>query len=187
MTTGLRPFLAASIMTAVIVPSASLGPMMLGGTCPTANACAASMISTISCVARVTMSRKVENAWWWWISTVGCCFGMKNKFDGLRVDHFVQMLNFIGYKWEKGLDQEALANEVWPFARLDMVAHDSYLCLNFTGNVWPWPTQRISGPGLSEPSQPNFVGSNGGKISINAHGPCPVECRPPEHQDWLLC
>ena len=50
-----------------------------------------------------------------------------------------------------------------------------------------FPTQRINGPNYSEPKEPNFVGSNGGKISFPTTRTCPVKCRPIEHLDWQLC
>lgn len=67
-------------------------------------------------------------------------------------------------KWRKGLDQACrdhwfkhvqacsrigfqylLAQFLWPFARSDMVAHDSFTCWAFKGReTRPWPTrQRI--------------------------------------------
>ena len=91
--------------------------------------------------------------------------------------------------WRKGLDQEALHHMVWPYAQLDMIAHDSYLCHHYPSKLGnrPWPTQRISGHGFTEPKNLNFVGSNGGKISLKQHGECPKRCRPKDHVDWLLC
>ncbi len=112
---------------------------------------------------------------------------MKNKHD-LMTRQFEQMLDFVQFKWTKGLDQGALHKIVWPVAKTDMTAHDSYLCLQYSNKFnRPWPTQRIAGPDFSEPNVLNFVGSNGGKITMQNHGACPVECRPQDHQDWLLC
>ena len=44
----------------------------------------------------------------------------------------------------------------------------------------PFPTRRLYG-------KYNFVGSNGGSITLQKDGPCPKECRPKEHKKWLLC
>ena len=96
--------------------------------------------------------------------------------------------NFAETKWVKGLDQVALDKVVWPLAKEDLIAHDSYTCNTFKSNGnKPWPTQRISGPKFSEPEVLNFVGSNGGKISMKQHGACPEQCRPIAHPEWLLC
>lgn len=120
---------------------------------------------------------------------VGCCFGM-SLFDKNRAQmeqDFSDMLPF-GNMWLKGRDQAALGFVVWPHAVQDMMAHDSYTCRTFSnpGNR-PWPTQRDSGPNFTQPEDVNFVGSNGGYISLPIHGACPVECRPANHQNWLLC
>ena len=98
------------------------------------------------------------------------------------------MCSVVLFRWQKGLDQSALHAVVWPHARVDMVAHDSYLCHHYSSPLnRPWPTKRISGQNFTMPSVDNFVGSNGGKISLQNHGPCPVECRPKNHEDWILC
>lgn len=121
---------------------------------------------------------------------VGCCFGMRQNGDNFFIMKwdFEEMLAFVKFTWSKGLDQTALHAVVWPHAKLDMVAHDSYLCRAYKSEFnRPWPTQRISGPNFTEPDVLNFVGSNGGKISMKTHGPCDAQCRPKDHQDWLLC
>ena len=93
-----------------------------------------------------------------------------------------------GSNWQKGKDQEVLHRVVWPYAKLDMIAHDSYLCDRYPSpDNRAWPTQRISGRDFTKPDILNFVGSNGGKISLNQHGACPKKCRPENHPDWLLC
>ena len=118
---------------------------------------------------------------------LGGCFGMNDNHKNQK-SHFEAMLDFVKFQWSKGLDQAALNKVLWPHASQDMVAHDSYLCRHFPSEFnRPWVTQRISGPNFSEPDELNFVGSNGGKISLSNHGACPVECRPTEHKDWLLC
>ena len=124
-------------------------------------------------------------------SIVGCCFGMTVTSEAvhavMKLD-FESMLSYVGLTWRKGLDQSALAAIVWPHAEPDMVAHDSYLCeMYYSPNNRPWPTQRVNGPNFTAPEVLNFVGSNGGKIFLKQQSPCPVQCRPLEHQDWILC
>ena len=78
-------------------------------------------------------------------------------------------------KWYKGLDQDLLKYWIWPLVRNQTCVHDSYLCQTFKSNNWrPFPTQRGG----------DFVGAVGGK---GLNQTCPVECRPPQHQEWIFC
>eukprot|EP00095_Tigriopus_kingsejongensis_P001170 maker-scaffold415_size178368-snap-gene-0.26 protein:Tk01170 transcript:maker-scaffold415_size178368-snap-gene-0.26-mRNA-1 annotation:"hypothetical protein DAPPUDRAFT_96285" len=79
---------------------------------------------------------------------------------------------------QKGYDQVLLTQCFWYPAQSSLVIHDSFLCNTFVNqNTRPFPTQRI-------PDKPfNFVGSNGGQINR----PCPEQCRPPDHTDWMQC
>lgn len=80
-------------------------------------------------------------------------------------------------------DQDFLYKEVWPLVKNDALVHDSYKCENFTPKPHPFPTQR---PPLNETNL--FVGCI---KPCNRHrhpfGPCPVSCRPQQHQDWIYC
>lgn len=119
---------------------------------------------------------------------VGCCFGMKNPSSGANKELFKSILDYVKFQHFKGLDQNALHAVLWPQAKKDMVAHDSYLCLQYpTKFNRPWPSQRLSGPNFTMPQSENFVGANGGRISLQNHGACPLQCRPQNHQDWILC
>ena len=86
----------------------------------------------------------------------------------------------------KGIDQTLLARRVWPYAKNDSVIHDSYTChkrgLRGT-DIRPFPTKRLQ-------QRHNYVGDyfvGKGEITVKKHGACPVQCRPKEHQDWLIC
>ena len=83
----------------------------------------------------------------------------------------------------KIIDQKSLKNVIWPFAKNDSVIHDSYTCnskrLRGT-DVRPFPTRRLYG-------KFNFIGSNGGSITLKGDGPCPQDCRPTDHKEWLVC
>ena len=53
--------------------------------------------------------------------------------------------------------------------------------------IRPWPTERL------RDVPRNYVGSNG-KPSMDivpgntrVFKPCPADCRPEKHQDWVLC
>ena len=118
-------------------------------------------------------------------------FGMKMQSEkfGKWKKMFKKILDFVEQIWGfKELDQTALKLMVWPVAQKDMVAHDSYFCQYFASEFnRPWPTQRISGPNFTAPENLNFVGSKGEAIGLDNHWECPLECRPKNHSDWLLC
>ena len=83
-----------------------------------------------------------------------------------------------GPHWYKGLDQSLLRSRIWPLVESQTCVHDSYFCRAYQSNNWrPFPTERETGSF-------NFVGSVG-PMELNKI--CPPECRPPTHQDWILC
>ena len=117
---------------------------------------------------------------------LGGMFGIKqNTIESKKSssDLFYRMIQEFGKKWEKGIDQVALARIVGPHAAADSLVHDSYLC-NHTylngSNPVAFPTQRNT----SLPLSPNFVG-NRATYGINLK--CPVACRPADHKDWISC
>ena len=80
--------------------------------------------------------------------------------------------------WYKGLDQALLRSRIWPLVEDQTCVHDSYLCRAYQSQNWrPFPTEREAGSW-------NFVGSVG---PMELNETCPTECRPPTHQDWILC
>lgn len=65
------------------------------------------------------------------------------------------------------------------------MAHDSYFCNNWAiqlGQIaptFPFPTERVGR---------NYTGYDLVRADIaDAIRPCPVECRPPKHKDWIFC
>ena len=102
----------------------------------------------------------------------------------------IYITNMVTQNSGKGLDQQLLNMHLWPLASQNLIVHDSYLCVSYQAighGFRPWPTKRLSSEDFNEGVVNNFVGSNGGQISLKSHPPCPVECRPKEHQDWTLC
>ena len=67
--------------------------------------------------------------------------------------------------------------------------HDSYTCNAFENMAnRPFPTQRLAGSNFTAPEEANFVGAKGDDaIGLAEVGPCPEECRPRNHKDWLIC
>ena len=121
---------------------------------------------------------------------LGGMFGMRvtseEKFK--EMNSVLQRILTSGTRWGKGQDQGLLAKYLWPVAKDDMVAHDSFLCTRFKSKmVRPFPTKRIAGPDYKTGVKDNFVGSNGGQISLANVKACPIQCRPKRHKDWLLC
>ncbi|XP_047741085.1 uncharacterized protein LOC125179375 [Hyalella azteca] len=83
-------------------------------------------------------------------------------------------------KLKKGSDQALLKNYLYPKLVMDSVTHDSYQCKKFPSTV-PFPTKRVNG---------QFVGNRRYRSKYKnevVRGPCPKECRPPNHQDWKYC
>ena len=67
------------------------------------------------------------------------------------------------------------------------MAHDSFYCKKYPGEVYPYLSQRPKGIG-------NFVGAimtNGdsitGSLPLTSEYECPQECRPHNHTDWKHC
>jgi hypothetical protein len=82
-------------------------------------------------------------------------------------------------------DQTFLAQQVWPHAKSDVIAHDSFLCkVGYGKKPDPFPTQRRPA------NETNcFVGCvrpccGKGKMPF---GECPNECRPKDHPEWNYC
>jgi hypothetical protein len=82
-------------------------------------------------------------------------------------------------------DQTFLSREVWAQAKSSIIVHDSFLCTDGYGQKpKPFPTQR---PSANETNC--FVGCVRpccGKGKMPFH-PCPLKCRPQDHQDWIYC
>jgi hypothetical protein len=82
-------------------------------------------------------------------------------------------------------DQPFLAVHVWPSARSSILVHDSFHCAGGVDNrTEPFPTQRL----LAHETE-CFVGCKrpccrSGKMPFQ---PCPKQCRPKNHPEWLYC
>ena len=118
---------------------------------------------------------------------LGGMFGVRQDSDTkmkMRKLEFDKMLQLYGPSWMRGSDQSALSEVVVAHATNDTLAHDSYHCraqLYQFSKIVPFPSQRVEKP---PPGIPNFVGNTGSDVLARK---CPEACRPPDHQDWLLC
>lgn len=82
-------------------------------------------------------------------------------------------------------DQSFLKDHVWPVARFDTIAHDSFHCnVDFGHKTIPFPTQR------SMKNDPDcYVGAVRRACPLDKmpFDPCPKECRPIDHPEWIYC
>ncbi|XP_066978676.1 uncharacterized protein [Macrobrachium rosenbergii] len=76
-------------------------------------------------------------------------------------------------------DQRTLAGMLWPLAKNNMTAHDSYTCEAFSGSK-PFPSQRVNHTYVGEKS---YIKA----FKRVAATECPATCRPSEHPDWIYC
>lgn len=76
----------------------------------------------------------------------------------------------------KGSDQYFLSAHVYQYLRDRATIHDSYTCRSFPGSK-PFPTKR------------NVIDHIGSVTYLNTTrvDECPIECRPPDHKDWIYC
>ena len=83
-------------------------------------------------------------------------------------------------------DQKFLADHVWPYAKFQALAHDSFHCLrNYGLKPEPFPTQRHLEKGTN-----CFVGCIRPCCDKGTTMPftqCPKECRPKDHPEWIYC
>jgi len=85
---------------------------------------------------------------------------------------------------KKTYDQEVLKKFVWPKVRNISMIHDAFTCnlKDFKGpGLRPWPTRRRGFV---------YVGygpTKGLPLKRMRLKKCPLQCRPPDHQDWTFC
>jgi hypothetical protein len=76
---------------------------------------------------------------------------------------------------KKGNDQYFLRDQVYFIIKDISIIHDSYLCKRYLPSE-AWPSKR---EGFY------YVGYTDVYKTVNE--PCPIECRPINHTDWLYC
>ncbi len=84
----------------------------------------------------------------------------------------------------KNGDQQFLTDYVWNFVKNNASIFDSYSCQELNGR--PFLSQRPAGNcylGCVRPCCSNVI-KNDLNVTLK---PCPIECRPKEHLDWIYC
>ena len=81
---------------------------------------------------------------------------------------------------KKDKDQEFLRNKVYNMIKTSSLIHDSYCCKLYRDSE-PFPTQRKGRC---------FIGGSGNQFNCENNStftPCPLECRPKDHTNWIYC
>lgn len=84
-------------------------------------------------------------------------------------------------EFKKGVDQRILSKVLHPKTKGDVMSHDSFFCKKYPDGFRPFPKQREKGHYLG-----NYMGSRD-KDTLIVKTPCPVACRPKNHQNWTYC
>ncbi|XP_042213523.1 uncharacterized protein LOC121860430 isoform X2 [Homarus americanus] len=77
-------------------------------------------------------------------------------------------------------DQSNVVLLLWPTFKKSHLAHDSYWCNTFPGSR-PFPTKRENFTFVGMRSLREYYSEDSIK------DPCPVQCRPAKHKDWIYC
>ncbi|KAI9563629.1 hypothetical protein GHT06_011093 [Daphnia sinensis] len=109
---------------------------------------------------------------------VGCCWGVKINQDRTTIVTAAEKLFSENHQHVYDYDQKLLDRLVWPIAKTNLVAHDSYCCESI-GFSKPFPTKRQGGLFIGYRAVP----------SEELRGPCPEKCRPQNvtSSDWNHC
>ena len=88
-------------------------------------------------------------------------------------------------------DQLFLEHHVWPLARQNSIAHDSFTCFKsryiYRADTRPFPSQRQHPTCFVGCAKPCCSEEHRSIKEFSSFEQCPPSCRPAEHQDWLFC
>ena len=77
------------------------------------------------------------------------------------------------------LDQEFLAEYIWPWVKFNVFHHAAHFCLDYK-DTQPFPTER-------QRTNANYIGVPWMKNQTYYSQKCSMECRPKNHPDWIYC
>lgn len=110
-------------------------------------------------------------------------FGVKTHQRRDLVEGLTRVLVVLGKNQKYDTDQTLLSKIFWPTVMHDVMAHDSYNCMENSYNsyklipTYPFPTQRVNNSFVSDNFEGRWI----------VPEKCPIECRPTDHQDWEYC
>ncbi|KAK4007232.1 hypothetical protein OUZ56_012392 [Daphnia magna] len=109
---------------------------------------------------------------------VGCCWGVKLTRDRTAIVDTANKLFSENHQHVHDYDQKLLDRLVWPIAKTNLLAHDSYCCETIDFSQ-PFPTKRQDGL---------FIGWRALQDE-ELKSPCPQKCRPQNVTsiDWSYC
>jgi len=88
-------------------------------------------------------------------------------------------------------DQMFLADHIWPLARRNSLAHDSYTCFwsryIYQGDTRPFPSKRQHPSCFVGCPKPCCTSEQITNKDLSLYKQCPSTCRPKDHKDWLYC
>lgn len=104
--------------------------------------------------------------------------------DPMKVDKFYKTYANRG-------DQLFLTHHIWPIARQNSIAHDSYTCLwsryIYRAETRPFPTRKQHPNCFVGCSKPCCKDKAEYQVDPTKFRQCPHACRPSKHPDWLFC
>ncbi|XP_046449582.1 uncharacterized protein LOC124198012 isoform X3 [Daphnia pulex] len=114
------------------------------------------------------------------VSILGGLWGVKLDHERFKITNAAKRMLKKNHLHTYDYDQTLLSRHIWPIARTNVVAHDSYCCQYFPP-ARPFPTLRIGG---------GFVGMVG-DLPANDNSTaaeCPQQCRPKNaSSEWRYC
>jgi hypothetical protein len=94
-------------------------------------------------------------------------------------------------EYSGGGDQLFLSHYIWPLARQNSLAHDSFTCFwsryIYRSDTRPFPSQRQHPSCFVGCPKPCCTLETKNSRDFSPYKKCPSICRPSEHQDWLFC
>ena len=88
-------------------------------------------------------------------------------------------------------DQLFLTHHIWPLARKNSIAHDSFSCLwsryVYRGDTRPFRSKREHPTCFVGCPKPCCTYDMKKNTDLSGYKQCPYACRPDGHKDWIFC
>lgn len=93
--------------------------------------------------------------------------------------------------YSKTGDQLFLKHYIWPIARTNSLAHDSFTCLwsyyIYRSDTRPFPSKRDHPLCFVGCPKPCCTEKTKLEVDLSKYKKCPSSCRPRTHPDWIFC